>query len=1122
MGFLGLGNFGTGFVTGFAKSVDRAVQDDMKRVQDRIDKLSDIRVQRFIKEQDEREDEVEKYRKALEKGAAVLGGAKNAAFQMKKLGNDIGLYNQFVNAFSKEKSKYGYEFNDFLKNMDSTPINPAQVKKTFTAKEYAGSIVPPLADPSTYKIPEGLTGTSGSLLKAILGEDRVNLATKIQNKTSEELAAYGVKPPNSVVDFPTLYFDDESYNLAKIENVEDKLNYLDQKILNPRLIGTEESRKRNPKSDENIMFEKLTSLKRGILKTSSESMNIDVRINVNTIRLGDLVPNTDEYNLVAAQLKSDKLEKMKIEASNSLEPNAMLNYEIAKTNIDLSDVRKDTSLTDEERNDKIQVLKDTLTTLNYELKTRTDGGETVSSKLAFLKQIREKKIISNPNYLTTESGRALQNNIETLSAIDKHFKQEGKPRYTSTNYNSSLSQFNSIYKSAVVEGLNLPGGIISIDSQSIPTFVDKLDADKKQKAISKLLEYKTAIFFGGTVINEDTKTEYTVTEGLVNSALFRDNPAMYYAHLDVAKNLGLTPPKGFTEKNVISGSLFSPSNTISSTTSSVESDKTTASSVESDKTTASSVESNKSVATQTEQAFLLPFQQGKTDAQLNLARGRKTFPNTVDGINSLIKQTIKTDGATVDLKSKILDFYSKLYPETEKEGILNYINDYKFDSLIEKNKMLTKSERGAADFEQAKGLFKNLFKGKLYNLLNEEDINTITNNKLSNDEANNLIEVVSEKVINNLSNDESIGDIQNTLENSFILDSEDKRFSAQPGGLMIGSDMFTDEGKLKLKTKEKIKKTNKIEKSPIKNIVEFEDDIYNIYSKLGLENLSFKDLSANDVEVVKDLDSAKSINQLAKIKVESMDKLRLSEDVYKVLESKVNKTIEEEVKDMSTEELTKYTKELVKKVNDILGDDRVKPKILNNILTTSRLGDFGETFEPDLSLKDKLPDIISADEMNEINALIAQGGPNVEEVLLSPKVENKVSKALNVTFGKNLDELIAAAKIVKAKVLGGADSTDNPELTEFIVETFLPTSVKNSIMAKYDSFDESRPLRYANINDIGIALKYVSVFAASPTLEKLEGYTGDIRPDVKIPLQKPPIPFSSPVNNYSGGLMSRQ
>ena len=64
MGFLGLGNFGTGFVTGFAQSVDKAVQDDIKRVNSRIDKISDIRVKRYLKKKDEREEEVEKDRTA--------------------------------------------------------------------------------------------------------------------------------------------------------------------------------------------------------------------------------------------------------------------------------------------------------------------------------------------------------------------------------------------------------------------------------------------------------------------------------------------------------------------------------------------------------------------------------------------------------------------------------------------------------------------------------------------------------------------------------------------------------------------------------------------------------------------------------------------------------------------------------------------------------------------------------------------------------------------------------------------------------------------------------------------------------------------------------------------------
>lgn len=46
MGFLGLGNFGTGFVTGLAKSVDKAVQNDITRVNDRIDKIADIKLRK--------------------------------------------------------------------------------------------------------------------------------------------------------------------------------------------------------------------------------------------------------------------------------------------------------------------------------------------------------------------------------------------------------------------------------------------------------------------------------------------------------------------------------------------------------------------------------------------------------------------------------------------------------------------------------------------------------------------------------------------------------------------------------------------------------------------------------------------------------------------------------------------------------------------------------------------------------------------------------------------------------------------------------------------------------------------------------------------------------------------
>ena len=287
MGFLGLGNFGTGFVKGFAESADKAIQNDIKRVNTRIDKISDIRVQRYLKKKDEREAEVEKYRKALEKGASVLGSTENAAFQMKKLGNDINLFNKFVTAFSDEKSKYGYEFDDFKKKMDNTPLNPAQVAKSFTAKQFAGSIVPDVTDPSTYTVPESLTGNAGNLLSAILGKDRVNVGSKIDNQVSEELAIYGVQPTNSVIDYPTFRFDDVSYNLAKIETVENRLSYLDQKLVNARLVGTAEERSNNPDGEFAKNFNRFTALRTSELNTGRDSTNIDTRLAVNKLRLKD-------------------------------------------------------------------------------------------------------------------------------------------------------------------------------------------------------------------------------------------------------------------------------------------------------------------------------------------------------------------------------------------------------------------------------------------------------------------------------------------------------------------------------------------------------------------------------------------------------------------------------------------------------------------------------------------------------------------------------------------------------------------------------------------------------------------------------------------------------------------
>ena len=144
MGFLGLGNFATGFVTGFAKSVDRAVQDDVQRVNDRIDKISDIRLQKRLKDEEDRRDEIEDVKKALELGTAVFGDTRYSTAMLKKFGNDLPSYKQFINEFKAAKRlNPGLDTNTFFKIVgdDKTPITP-----TYTETQYAQSIVPPVPD----------------------------------------------------------------------------------------------------------------------------------------------------------------------------------------------------------------------------------------------------------------------------------------------------------------------------------------------------------------------------------------------------------------------------------------------------------------------------------------------------------------------------------------------------------------------------------------------------------------------------------------------------------------------------------------------------------------------------------------------------------------------------------------------------------------------------------------------------------------------------------------------------------------------------------------------------------------------------------------------------------------
>lgn len=92
MGLFGLGDFGTGFVEGFAKSANEALKEDLRKVDLRVEKVAEAKMKRALKQQEERAEELEEIEDALEQGRSLFGtddprSAQYAASLLKQEGN---------------------------------------------------------------------------------------------------------------------------------------------------------------------------------------------------------------------------------------------------------------------------------------------------------------------------------------------------------------------------------------------------------------------------------------------------------------------------------------------------------------------------------------------------------------------------------------------------------------------------------------------------------------------------------------------------------------------------------------------------------------------------------------------------------------------------------------------------------------------------------------------------------------------------------------------------------------------------------------------------------------------------------------------------------------------------
>jgi len=227
-------SFTTGLITGIAESVNDALVTDIQRVNKRVDRLTDFRVQRRVKAEEERAKEVKEIEEALSEGRALFDddprAAEYAAALLKEQGS-VGAYKNFIADLRKRKNETGVNPAGFFARSEVEE----PTTKGYTISDYANSYVgsPKALD---YALPEGLAdGGAGNMLRAFgLGPD---ITSRVNKLTEEELAARGVgvsADKYSTVALPDIKFNFEDYTLAD-KDASAKVKYFNEKLVNPNL-----------------------------------------------------------------------------------------------------------------------------------------------------------------------------------------------------------------------------------------------------------------------------------------------------------------------------------------------------------------------------------------------------------------------------------------------------------------------------------------------------------------------------------------------------------------------------------------------------------------------------------------------------------------------------------------------------------------------------------------------------------------------------------------------------------------------------------------------------------------------------------------------------------------------
>lgn len=302
MAFLGLGNFGEGFVTGFAKSADEALKKDIDRIHTRIDRVAIAKADRAVKDQDKRRKEKDKITDALKAGAAIYGDADSqdaiafAAGILKEEGN-LQAYESFMSELRTRKANEP-NFGAKLKSLVNRPEG-SDAREILTYDNIADGFLG--TKYQTNLNVEGAVSLDDTLVGKFFGGK--NLNQQVEKQITSEITSRGLVIDQATgVELPENYFDRNAYIIYKMSPKERVAHY--QGVLNDPSVTDETPEGKKVRQDA---AKKVAENQAIVDKEEFESADASGRISILTSRFQiNRIKSTDGTLTAAERAKAGK------------------------------------------------------------------------------------------------------------------------------------------------------------------------------------------------------------------------------------------------------------------------------------------------------------------------------------------------------------------------------------------------------------------------------------------------------------------------------------------------------------------------------------------------------------------------------------------------------------------------------------------------------------------------------------------------------------------------------------------------------------------------------------------------------------------------------------------------